>query len=376
VMECSQSTINSNHKHHENTFYRSTHKTTICNKDVMNIQLLPAVSASLFFHSNCETKTDFLTPSIRQLWQKFLTCISFHPEPEGSSESDNCFPQLSTFEAQSVLSFLTERERAVFLATNKTWCAGGSLVRKHHIYTLRSHVKLQTLFPLFYSPLPEGSISDHTQLSKIEKNIYETTKHILTYLPEQLPEAQKFKDLSLFQITNDPDILVSLLETARDFSLIQALKEQVGLPTLRGTLAEKAKTLCKWLEKHSLSKICSRGTNLLCFPKELCQPTLKIIWLGSNKISQLPPESGSMTDLRELDLHNNRIIRLPAEIGRLPILKILILCINPLEELPAEILNLKLQLLAIKRTPLESTLSKPPRRLRQLLTKLFPKVCP
>ena len=63
----------------------------------------------------------------------------------------------------------------------------------------------------------------------------------------------------------------------------------------------------------------------------------KMLYLSNNKLIQLPPEIGQLTEFVWLDLHSNRLTKLPPEIGRLTNLTGLSLRDNQLTELPPEI---------------------------------------
>ncbi|QWR78579.1 COR domain-containing protein [Candidatus Magnetomonas plexicatena] len=62
--------------------------------------------------------------------------------------------------------------------------------------------------------------------------------------------------------------------------------------------------------------------------------------LSYMKLTELPPEIGELTHLKELYIHNNRLMSLPSEIGNLTNLQILWVGNNYLTTLPAEIGNL------------------------------------
>jgi len=64
---------------------------------------------------------------------------------------------------------------------------------------------------------------------------------------------------------------------------------------------------------------------------------LRELWLYNNKIKTLPPEIGSLSNLERLYLDNNQIETLPPEIGSLSNLQRLYLYNNQIKTLPPEI---------------------------------------
>lgn len=66
-----------------------------------------------------------------------------------------------------------------------------------------------------------------------------------------------------------------------------------------------------------------RGKNLAYFPDELfrCKDALQILFLDNNRLTRLPAETGSMRQLRWLDLRNNPLTGLPDTLRHLPRLK-------------------------------------------------------
>jgi internalin A len=94
--------------------------------------------------------------------------------------------------------------------------------------------------------------------------------------------------------------------------------------------AERAKTL-------SLS-----GRGLAALPPEIGSLTaLRVLQIRDNQLTALPPEIGSLTALQKLDVRNNRLTTLPPQIGSLTALRELDLAENQLTALPPEIAYLR-----------------------------------
>jgi internalin A len=80
------------------------------------------------------------------------------------------------------------------------------------------------------------------------------------------------------------------------------------------------------------------GYDLTEVPPEIGELTkLKELCLSPNELTQLPPEIGKLKDLIELNLYGNKLTRLPPEIGELTNLKTLNVSSNRLTRLPYEI---------------------------------------
>jgi hypothetical protein len=68
---------------------------------------------------------------------------------------------------------------------------------------------------------------------------------------------------------------------------------------------------------------------------------LRILELGDNEITILPPEIGQLSKLEELNIENNQLTALPQEICQLSQLERLVLDHNHIQKLPENIGNLK-----------------------------------
>ncbi|MEA5465216.1 COR domain-containing protein [Leptothoe sp. PORK10 BA2] len=80
------------------------------------------------------------------------------------------------------------------------------------------------------------------------------------------------------------------------------------------------------------------GNQLSALPPEIGQLTsLTSLYLSSNQLSALPPEIGQLTSLTSLYLSSNQLSALPPEIGQLTSLTSLYLSSNQLSALPPEI---------------------------------------
>jgi internalin A len=89
-------------------------------------------------------------------------------------------------------------------------------------------------------------------------------------------------------------------------------------------------------EKAMVLDLGSQGLTEL--PPELGQLThLRELFLSDNQLTQLPPELGQLTQLRELSLNRNQLTQLPPELGQLTQLQWLVLSVNQLTQLPPEL---------------------------------------
>jgi internalin A len=80
------------------------------------------------------------------------------------------------------------------------------------------------------------------------------------------------------------------------------------------------------------------ANQLTSLPPELCQLTqLKELYLGGNQLISLLPELGQLTQLKELNLDGNQLTSLPPELGQLTQLTRLYLYVNQLTSLPPEL---------------------------------------
>jgi len=86
------------------------------------------------------------------------------------------------------------------------------------------------------------------------------------------------------------------------------------------------------------TKLDLSNRNLKTLPPEIGSlSNLRELSLYNNKLKTLPPEIGLLSNLQDLDLYSNRIETLPPEIGSLSNLRHLYLNDNEIEVLPPEI---------------------------------------
>lgn len=80
---------------------------------------------------------------------------------------------------------------------------------------------------------------------------------------------------------------------------------------------------------------------------------LNELYVGSNKLSSLPPAIGELRQLRHLDVSHNNLVELPPELGMCTFLKQLLLFNNHIRTLPCELGSLHhLEMLGIEGNPL------------------------
>ncbi len=88
----------------------------------------------------------------------------------------------------------------------------------------------------------------------------------------------------------------------------------------------------------SLTTLQLGGNHLTSLPPEIGRLTsLTTLYLGGNELTSLPPEIGQLTSLTRLELYGNQLTSLPPEIGQLTSLTTLHLHNNQLTSLPPEI---------------------------------------
>ena len=143
-------------------------------------------------------------------------------------------------------------------------------------------------------------------------------------------------------MTNE-ELLKIIEETGKNQVTQLDLKES-GLTTLPpeiGTLT-------------NLKRLYLNGNKLESLPPEIGNLTnLNRLYLRDNKLESLPPEIGNLTNLTHIYLRSNKLTSLPPEIGNLSKLQGIFASENQLKSLPEEIEKLtKLNTLDLRRNPL------------------------
>jgi internalin A len=113
-------------------------------------------------------------------------------------------------------------------------------------------------------------------------------------------------------------------------------------PEAQRAYDEALKRIQACLQKGKLGRLGTfldlGGLGLTQVPPEIGQlSALRELRLDGNQLTSLPPEIGKLAALKELDLSNNQLTRLPPEFGQLSALRMLFLSNNQLTSLPSEI---------------------------------------
>lgn len=110
------------------------------------------------------------------------------------------------------------------------------------------------------------------------------------------------------------------------------------------------------LELTSLQSLYLGGNQISEIPREIRKLiNLKVLYLGGNQLTSIPVEVGNLTELQALSLCENKLRTLPSSIALLRNLKSLGLQKNLLTALPPEIVKLRgLQELSLRNNPLVS----------------------
>ncbi|XP_026502796.2 leucine-rich repeat and calponin homology domain-containing protein 3-like, partial [Terrapene carolina triunguis] len=93
---------------------------------------------------------------------------------------------------------------------------------------------------------------------------------------------------------------------------------------------------------QSLTYLNLSRNQLTSLPPCLCRLPLKVLVASNNKLGSLPDETGSLSNLRQLDVSCNELQSLPASMGRLGSLRDLNVRRNQLTALPEELSELPL----------------------------------
>ncbi|XP_065426540.1 leucine-rich repeat and calponin homology domain-containing protein 4 isoform X2 [Chrysemys picta bellii] len=93
---------------------------------------------------------------------------------------------------------------------------------------------------------------------------------------------------------------------------------------------------------QSLTYLNLSRNQLTSLPPCLCRLPLKVLVASNNKLGSLPDETGSLSNLRQLDVSCNELQSLPASMGRLGSLRDLSVRRNQLTALPEELSELPL----------------------------------